>query len=377
MTTGADVLKLIKEKEVKFVDLRFTDTRGKEQHVSVPSKVFAADKFTDGHAFDGSSIAGWKGIQASDMLLMPDPSTANIDPFMDEVTLLLTCDVIEPSDGKGYERDPRSLARRAEAYLKSTGLGDVAYFGPEPEFFIFDSVEFKVDMSGSYCKVFSSEAAWSSADKFEGGNMGHRPTVKGGYFPGAAGRQPAGHPLGDVPRARGNGRRGRGASPRSRQRGAVRDRHEVRAAGAARRLAADPQVRRAQHRARVRQDGDVHAEADRRRQRLGDARPPVGVEGRQEPLFGRRLLGTVGVRALLHRRHHQARARAQRDHQPGHQFVQAARSRIRGAGQARVFGAQPLGVDPHSLRVEPEGTPHRSALSRIRRATRTSASRRC
>src|SRR5512138_2887709 len=183
MTTPADALKLIKDNEVKFVDLRFTDTRDKEQHVTVPAKQFTQDKFDSGHAFDGSSIAGWKGIQASDMLLMPDPNTANIDPFMDETTLLLTCDVIEPSDGKGYERDPRSLAKRAEAYLKSTGLGDVAYFGPEPEFFIFDAVEWSVDMSGSYCKIFSSEAPWSTAEKFEGGNMGHRPPIKGGYFP--------------------------------------------------------------------------------------------------------------------------------------------------------------------------------------------------
>jgi glutamine synthetase len=106
-----------------------------------------------------------------------------MDPFMDEPTLLLTCDVLEPSTGKGYDRDPRSLAKRAEAYLKSTGLGDVAYFGPEPEFFIFDAVEWKVGMSGSYCKVFSEEAAWSTDEKFEGGNLGHRPTVKGGYFP--------------------------------------------------------------------------------------------------------------------------------------------------------------------------------------------------
>ncbi|HQU49246.1 MAG TPA: type I glutamate--ammonia ligase [Casimicrobiaceae bacterium] len=183
MTTGADVLKLIKEKEVRFVDLRFTDTRGKEQHVSVPAKMFDLAKFEDGHAFDGSSIAGWKGIQASDMLLMPDPATAYIDPFMDETTLVLSCDVVEPADGKGYDRDPRSIAKRAEAYLKSTGLGDVAYFGPEPEFFIFDSVEWSVDMSGSYSKVFSEEAAWASAEKFDGGNTGHRPTVKGGYFP--------------------------------------------------------------------------------------------------------------------------------------------------------------------------------------------------
>ncbi len=182
-TSGADILKQIKEEEVKFVDLRFTDTRGKEQHVSVPEKAFGADKFELGHAFDGSSIAGWKGIEASDMLLIPDPTASYIDPFMDEKTLIITCDVVEPTDGKGYERDPRSLAKRAESYLKSTGLGDVSYFGPEPEFFIFDAVEWTVDMSGSSCKVYSSEAAWSTGEKFEGGNMGHRPTVKGGYFP--------------------------------------------------------------------------------------------------------------------------------------------------------------------------------------------------
>src|SRR5213079_1081961 len=178
-----DVMKLIKDKEVKFVDLRFTDTRGKEQHVSVPAKAFGQDKFESGHAFDGSSIAGWKGIQASDMLLMPDPTTANLDPFMDETTLLITCDVIEPSDGKGYERDPRSLAKRAEAYLKSSGIGDTAFFGPEPEFFIFDAVEWSVDMSGSDLKIFSEEAAWSTGDAFDNGNKGHRPSVKGGYFP--------------------------------------------------------------------------------------------------------------------------------------------------------------------------------------------------
>jgi glutamine synthetase type I len=181
--TPNDVLKLVQEKDVKFVDFRFTDTRGKEQHVGVPVSAFGAEKFEDGHAFDGSSIAGWKGIQASDMQLMPDAATAFIDPFMDETTLVITCDVVEPDTGKGYDRDPRSLAKRAEAYLKSSGLGDTAYFGPEPEFFIFDSVEWKVDMQGASHKIFSEEAAWASADKFETGNTGHRPAVKGGYFP--------------------------------------------------------------------------------------------------------------------------------------------------------------------------------------------------
>src|ERR1700693_4793807 len=171
----ADVVQLVKDEDVKFVDFRFTDTRGKEQHVSVPVSAFDEDKFESGHAFDGSSIAGWKGIEASDMLLIPDPNTAYVDPFYEESTVVLTCDVIEPSDGKGYDRDPRSIAKRAEAYLKSSGIGDAAYVGPDPEFFIFDSVEWKVDMSGCSVRVNSEEAAWASGDKFDGGNTGHRP----------------------------------------------------------------------------------------------------------------------------------------------------------------------------------------------------------
>lgn len=181
--TPDDVLKMIKDKEVKFVDIRFTDTRGKEQHVSVPAKQFTKDKFTDGHAFDGSSIAGWKGIQASDMLLYPDPVTARMDPFTDEAVLNINCDVIEPADGKPYNRCPRGIAKRAEAYLKSSGIGDVAYFGPEPEFFIFDGVTWNVDMSGSSVKIKSEEAPWSTGIEYESGNMAHRAPVKGGYFP--------------------------------------------------------------------------------------------------------------------------------------------------------------------------------------------------
>jgi glutamine synthetase type I len=181
--TVADVMKLVQENEVKFVDFRFTDTRGKEQHVSVPISHFDDDKFVSGHAFDGSSIAGWKGIEASDMLLMPDPNTANIDPFFEEPTLILSCDVVEPSDGKPYERDPRSLAKRAEAYLKSSGIGDAAFFGPEPEFFIFDSIRWDVSMKGSFVEIEAEEAAWNTGKAYEHGNKGYRPTVKGGYFP--------------------------------------------------------------------------------------------------------------------------------------------------------------------------------------------------
>ena len=183
MTSSADVFKIIKDNEVKFVDLRFTDTKGKEQHVSIPVKAFDEDKFENGHPFDGSSIAGWQGIQSSDMLLFPDPESASMDPFTDESVLNLTCDVRDPISGEGYEKDPRSIARRAEKHLKDSGLGDIAYFGPEPEFFIFDGVTWDVNMSGSSVKIFSEEAPWSSGIEFEGGNMGHRPSVKGGYFP--------------------------------------------------------------------------------------------------------------------------------------------------------------------------------------------------
>ena len=181
--TVADVMKMVKDNEVKFVDFRFTDTRGKEQHVSVPLSAFNEDKFSDGHAFDGSSIAGWKGIEASDMLLMPDAGTAFIDPFFQEPTLVLSCDVLEPGDGKAYDRDPRSIAKRAEAYLKASGLGDTAYFGPEPEFFLFDDVRWGNEMSGAFFKIDEYEAPWNSSKAIEGGNKGHRPAVKGGYFP--------------------------------------------------------------------------------------------------------------------------------------------------------------------------------------------------
>ena len=176
-------LNLIKDNDIRWVDLRFTDTRGKEQHVSIPASHVDEDFFEDGKMFDGSSIAGWKGINESDMILMPDDSTSVIDPFTDDATIILRCDVVEPSTMQGYERDPRSVAKRAEAYLASTGLGDTAFFGPEPEFFVFDDVKYKVEMQGASYEINSEEAAWASGDSFDEGNTGHRPGVKGGYFP--------------------------------------------------------------------------------------------------------------------------------------------------------------------------------------------------
>ena len=176
-------LNMIKENDVKFVDFRFADTRGKEQHVTVPAHTIDADLFEDGKMFDGSSVAGWKGINESDMILMPDAATAKMDPFFDDNTMILRCDIVEPSDMQGYIRDPRSTAKRAEAYMQSTGIADTAYFGPENEFFIFDDVRWGAEMQGSFYKVDSEEAGWNSERVYEDGNIGHRPGVKGGYFP--------------------------------------------------------------------------------------------------------------------------------------------------------------------------------------------------
>ncbi len=181
--SSSDVLKLIKEREVKWADLRFTDTRGKEQHVTIPSRYVTDEFFVEGKMFDGSSIAGWKGINESDMILMPDASTAVLDPFFEQNTVILTCDVIEPMTMQGYERDPRSLAKRAEAYLKSTGIADSALFGPENEFFIFDSVRWGNDVRSAFYSIDSVEGSWNSETAYEDGNRGHRPGVKGGYFP--------------------------------------------------------------------------------------------------------------------------------------------------------------------------------------------------
>lgn len=177
------IFDLFEENDVKFVDLRFTDTHGKEQHVSIPTHQVDEDFFEDGKMFDGSSISGWKGINESDMILMPDPSTAVLDPFSEEVTLNIRCDIVEPTTMQGYDRDPRSVARRAEEYMRSTGIADEVFFGPEPEFFMFDDVRFNTDMSGSFFKLDSSEADWNSGKSYEEGNLAHRPGVKGGYFP--------------------------------------------------------------------------------------------------------------------------------------------------------------------------------------------------
>ncbi|AHE67161.1 type I glutamate--ammonia ligase [Legionella oakridgensis] len=177
------LLDAIKQYDAKFIDLRFTDTVGKEQHITIPVSAVSDDFIEYGKMIDGSSFKGWQKIHQSDLALMPDLDSILPDPFYQENTLFVRCNVVDPQTMLGYERDPRSLAQRAEAYLQSTGIADQALFGPEPEFFLFDDVRWETNISGSFYKIDSEEAQWNSGKVVEGGNIGHRPSIKGGYFP--------------------------------------------------------------------------------------------------------------------------------------------------------------------------------------------------
>jgi glutamine synthetase len=181
--TPQTILDMIKEQEIEWVDVRFTDPKGKWQHLTMVSSVIGEDELTDGLMFDGSSIAGWKAINESDMILKPDLDAVYIDPFSATPMMILFCDIVEPSTGELYARDPRSTAKRAEAYLKSTGIGDTVYVGPEAEFFMFDDVRFDTTYSGSYFHIDDIELPTNTGTKYESGNLGHRPRAKGGYFP--------------------------------------------------------------------------------------------------------------------------------------------------------------------------------------------------
>ncbi|MGV0817772.1 type I glutamate--ammonia ligase [Martelella sp. FLE1502] len=183
MTTASEIMKQIKDNDVKFVDLRFTDPKGKLQHVTMDISAVDEDLFADGIMFDGSSIAGWKAINESDMVLMPDTATAHMDPFFAQSTLVVFCDILEPLTGEAYNRDPRTTAKKAEAYLKSTGIGDTTYFGPEPEFFVFDDVRFNAEPYNTGFQLDSIELPSNAFTEYETGNMAHRPRTKGGYFP--------------------------------------------------------------------------------------------------------------------------------------------------------------------------------------------------
>ena len=345
MTTGADVLSLIKEKEIRYVDLRFTDTRGKEQHVTVPASQVDAKFFAEGKMFDGSSISGWKGINESDMILMPDATTAVADPFFEDPTLIVRCDVLEPATMQGYDRDPRSVAKRAEAYLKSTGIADGALFGPENEFFIFDSVRWQQ----RHARLLAMQ------DRFPSRAHGIptrsiRKAIPATVPASRAATSRCRRSMRSRTSARAMcnvleemGMVGRSASPRSGHCRPVRNRCRFR------RL-----VRKADEVQMLKyvvhnvahllwQDRYLHAEAPRRRQRFRHARAPVLVEGWQEPVRRRRLRRPVRNRAVLHRRHHQPGAAAHRALQLPRQRRQVRRAGRPGPRERPAHGRRACG----------------------------------
>ena len=229
MKTAKEVLKAIKDNDVKYVDLRFTDPRGKWQHVTFDQTLIDDEAFAEGLMFDGSSIAGWRAINESDMTLMPDPTSACMDPFFAASTMVINCDILDPASGQPYNRDPRGIAKKAEAYLKSTGIGDAIFVGPEAEFFVFDDVRFSSDPYNSGFHIDSIELPTNSDTTYEGGNLGHRDSHQGRLFPGSAAGFGAGHARRNARGDGADGRGGREAPPRSGVRPA-RTRSQVRPA---------------------------------------------------------------------------------------------------------------------------------------------------
>ena len=181
------VMQMIKDIDAKFVSLRFTDTRGTVQHLDLPISAFSEEMFDENVMFDGSSIAGWQPINQSDMAMRLDPTAAIVDPFTQEPTVVIRCSIYNPTTDEWYDKDPRSIGQKAEDHLVASGIADTAYFGPEPEFFVFDGVRWNTSMESAFYEINSYEGAWNSAHDFdEGPNLGHRPSVKGGYFSGSA-----------------------------------------------------------------------------------------------------------------------------------------------------------------------------------------------
>ena len=344
--TPKQVLQMIKDKGAMIVDLKFMDLLGQWQHFTAPISEFQDESpFEEGLGFDGSSIRGWQAIHDSDMLVIPDPDTAVIDPFTKEPTLTLICNIVDPITRADYSRDPRNIARKAEAYLKSTGIGDTAYFGPEPEFFIFDGIRYDTNRTRATTTSSPNEGDWNSGR--EGTNLGYKPRYKEGYFP-----VPPNDSLQDirtemVREMETRRHPGRKAAPRGRHRRPGRNRHALPVAGQDGRLADLVQVHLQERRDPPRQDRDLHAQADLRRQRLRHAHPSEHLEGRDAAVRRLGLRGDVGDGAALHRRHPASRAGAGGLHQSGHQLVSAAGAGLRGAGQPGLLQPQPLGRRAH------------------------------
>ena len=290
-----EALEWAAETRVSMVDLKFCDLLGTWQHMTLPLRAFGAESFEDGLGFDGSSIRGWQGISESDMLLMPDPTSAILDPATEAPTLSLVCEIVDPITKEGYSRDPRQVAKRAEEYLRSTGIADTCFVGPECEFFVFDEVCYDLGPNGAHYSVDSGEGFWNSGKP----GLGYTIRAKEGYFPTAPHDSLHDLRTRDGADARAARHSVRVPSPRGRVRRPVRDRPPLPEPDAHGRSGHDLQVRGQERGARARQVGDVHAEADLRRQRLGDALPPVPLEGGHAADGGQlRLCGPVGARAL-------------------------------------------------------------------------------
>jgi hypothetical protein len=359
MTTANDVLKAIKDDRIDFVDLRFTDLKGKLQHVTLDGSVVDESVFAEGVMFDGSSIAGWKAINESDMVLLPDPTTLHRDPFFAEPTLVVLCDVHDPVTTQPYNRDPRGTARKAETYLKSTGAGDIAYFGPEAEFFIFDDVRYKADPYNTGFKLDSSELPSNDDRIMDGGNLGHRPRVKGGYFPVP--------PVDSCQGLRSQMLKalaGMGVAVEKHHHEVAAGQHElgirfdtlVRNADKMQLCASGRQCRW--------QGCDLHAETGPWRQRLGHARASIDLEEWPAGVRGQPLCRPVRDLPPLHRWHHPACQGDQRLHQPIDEFLQASSPGIRSARVARLLRVQPLSLVPNSFRRRPESEARRGPFPR-------------
>ena len=285
MSKIKDALQLMKDEDVAYVDIRFTDVKGKLQHVTLVADLVDEDFFEEGFMFDGSSIAGWKSIDQSDMKLIPDASSVYIDPFYAEKTMCVHCNVVEPDTGEPYSRDPRGTAVKAEAYLKSTGIGDAFYCGPEAEFFVFDDVRYSVTPQKVSYQVDGHDSAWNTDTEYESGNQAHRAPLKGGYFPVNpidAGQDLRGEMLSTMKRM---GMKRRQAPPRGRDRPA-RTRPDLRRPRRAGRQHAEVQVCDPQCGACLWQVGHLHAQAHQGRQRVGHACEHVDLEGRQALVLG-------------------------------------------------------------------------------------------
>ena len=376
MTTAKDIMKQIKDNEIKFVDLRFTDPKGKLQHVTMDVVEVDEDMFADGVMFDGSSIGGWKAINEFDMVLMPDTETVHVDPFFAQSTMVVICDILDPVSGEPYNRDPRGTAKKAEAYMKSEGIGDTIYVGPEAEFFVFDDVKYKADPYNTGFKVDSTELPSNDDTDYETGNLGHRPRVKGGYFP-------------VPPIDSAQDMRSEMLTVMAEMGVRIeKHHHEVAAAQHELGLKFDALVRNADkmqiYKYVVHQVANAYGKTATFMPKpiFGDngsgmhVHQSIWKDGK--PTFaGNEYSGLSGMLPVLHRRHHQARQGAQRLHQPADQLLQAAGAGLRGAGAARLFGAQPLGLVPHPVRLLAEVEARRGPLPRSGRQPLPRPSPRC